>query len=57
MQLTSNPEAYKYMQKNINLNKVQDKVIPILGDVREVLEDKNLKVDLGIIMNLPGNCI
>lgn len=48
-----NPEAYKYMQENIELNKVQDKVIPILGDVREVLEDKNIKADR-IIMNLPG---
>ena len=48
-----NPEAYKYMQKNIELNKVQDKVIPILGDVREVLEEKNLKADR-VIMNLPG---
>jgi len=48
-----NPEAYMYMQKNIVLNKVQNKVIPILGDVREVLEDKNIKADR-IIMNLPG---
>lgn len=48
-----NPEAYNYMEKNIELNKVQDKVIPILGDVREVLEDKDIKADR-IIMNLPG---
>ncbi len=49
-----NPEAYRYMLKNIELNKVQDKIIPILGDVMEVLEDKNIKADR-IIMNLPGN--
>lgn len=49
-----NSEAYKYMQKNIELNKVQDKVIPILGDVKEVLSDKNIKADR-IIMNLPGS--
>lgn len=49
-----NPEAYRYMQKNIALNKVQNKVIPILGDVREVLKDKNIKADR-IIMNLPGS--
>jgi len=49
-----NPEAYRYMQKNIKLNKVQDKIIPILGDVREVLSDKNIKADR-IIMNLPGS--
>jgi len=49
-----NPEAYRYMQKNIELNKVQDKVIPVLGDVREVLKDKCIKADR-IIMNLPGS--
>lgn len=48
-----NPEAYRYMQKNIELNKVQDKVIPILGDVKEVLENKTIEADR-IIMNLPG---
>ena len=49
-----NPEAYKYSKKNIELNKVQDKVIPILGDVREVLENRDIKADR-IIMNLPGS--
>lgn len=49
-----NPEAYKYTKKNIELNKVQNKVIPILGDVREALENKNIKADR-IIMNLPGS--
>lgn len=48
-----NPEAYKYMQENIELNKVQNKVFPILGDVKEVLEEKDIKADR-IIMNLPG---
>jgi len=49
-----NPEAYKYSKKNIELNNVQDKVIPILGDVREVLENRDIKADR-IIMNLPGS--
>jgi len=49
-----NPEAYKYAEKNIELNRVQDKVITILGDVREVLENKDIKADR-IIMNLPGS--
>ena len=49
-----NPEAYKYAKRNIELNKVQNKVIPLLGDVREVLENKNIKADR-IIMNLPGS--
>ncbi|WP_414469480.1 class I SAM-dependent methyltransferase [Methanobacterium sp. ACI-7] len=48
-----NPDAYYYAKKNIKLNKVENKVIPILGDVREVLENKGINADR-IIMNLPG---
>lgn len=48
-----NPEAYNYIKLNMGLNRVSDKIIPILGDVREVLEDKNIKANR-IIMNLPG---
>ncbi|MDO5824996.1 MAG: class I SAM-dependent methyltransferase family protein [Methanosphaera sp.] len=47
-----NPEAIRYAQENIKLNKLVGKVIPILGDVRDVadtLEDADR-----IIMNLPG---
>ncbi|AKG38828.1 hypothetical protein MA03_05500 [Infirmifilum uzonense] len=29
-----NPVAYKYMVENIRLNKLEDKILPILGDVR-----------------------
>ncbi len=49
-----NPEAFKYIKKNIELNKVQDRVFPILGDAREVLKERNIKADR-IIMNLPGS--
>lgn len=49
-----NPEAYRYMKENIELNKVQSKVIPIFGDVREVLKENKIKADR-IIMNLPGS--
>lgn len=31
-----NPEAYRYLVENINLNGFEDRVIPILGDCREV---------------------
>ena len=48
-----NPDAYYYIKKNIELNKLKRKIIPILGDVEEVLNGLNLKVDR-IIMNLPG---
>lgn len=48
-----NPDAYYYAKKNMVLNKVENKIIPILGDVRQVLADKEIKADR-IIMNLPG---
>ena len=30
-----NPDAYRYMVENVRLNKVEDKVVPVLGDVRD----------------------
>ena len=30
-----NPIAYKYMVENIKLNKLEDKIIPVLGDVKD----------------------
>jgi len=48
-----NPDAYYYIKKNIELNKLKGKIIPLLGDVEEVLKGLNMKADR-IIMNLPG---
>lgn len=48
-----NPDAIYYLKKNIELNKVQRKIIPFLGDVREVLKDEQINADR-ILMNLPG---
>ncbi|RLF05917.1 MAG: tRNA (guanine-N1)-methyltransferase [Thermoprotei archaeon] len=48
-----NPIAYDCLIKNIELNKLQDKVIPFLGDARRVIEERLMcKVDR-VIMNLP----
>ena len=48
-----NPDAYKYLKENIKLNKLKGTIIPLLGDVDEVLNGLNIKSDR-IIMNLPG---
>lgn len=48
-----NPDAYKYIIENIELNKLKGHINPILGDVEEILEGLNIKFDR-IIMNLPG---
>lgn len=48
-----NPDAVYYLKKNMELNHVEKKVIPILGDVDHVLSEQNISADR-VIMNLPG---
>ena len=40
-----NPDAIHYLGKNIILNKIQGKIIPILGDVKDVLKVKKIMAD------------
>jgi tRNA (guanine37-N1)-methyltransferase len=47
-----NPEAHKYASENVLLNKVGDRVVPILGDVREVCKTFGEKFER-ILMPLP----
>jgi tRNA wybutosine-synthesizing protein 2 len=47
-----NPKAYSYLKKNIDLNKVGNKVIPIEGDCRkEVLKLKGDRIIMGYFPN------
>lgn len=52
-----NPEAIKYLEKNIVANRVQGKVIPILGDVRKVTKKQLVRVADRVVMNLPEKVI
>jgi tRNA (guanine37-N1)-methyltransferase len=52
-----NPEAIKYLEKNIVANRVQGKVTPILGDVRKVVKKQLVGVADRVIMNLPEKAI
>jgi len=47
-----NPIAVEYMKENIRLNRVGDRIIPILGDVKEECKDWFGKCDR-VIMPLP----
>jgi tRNA (guanine37-N1)-methyltransferase len=47
-----NPDAYKYLLENLRLNRVEDRVKPILGDARKVLENSREEYDR-VIMDLP----
>jgi tRNA (guanine37-N1)-methyltransferase len=52
-----NPEAISYLKKNIRLNRVENRVIPILGNARQVIENRLLGVADRVIMNLPEKAI
>jgi tRNA (guanine37-N1)-methyltransferase len=52
-----NPEAIEFLKRNIRLNRVENRVFPILGDARHVIEDKLLGVADRVIMNLPETAI
>ena len=48
-----NSDAIKFLRRNILANKVEGKVIPILGDAREVVENRLTEIADRVIMNLP----
>lgn len=48
-----NPHAFEYMQTNIRINKVGDRVVAILGDAREVVEKALAGKADRVLMPLP----
>jgi tRNA (guanine37-N1)-methyltransferase len=52
-----NPEAIELLEKNIRLNRVENRVVPILGDTRQTVERRLLEVADRVIMNLPEKAI
>jgi tRNA (guanine37-N1)-methyltransferase len=48
-----NPEAAEFLKRNVRLNRVENLVVPILGDARQVIEERLLGVADRVIMNLP----
>jgi len=48
-----NRAAIQYMQENVRLNRVYGKVIPILGDAKEVIEKRLCHVADRVLMPLP----
>jgi len=48
-----NPDAYKYMVENVKLNKVENIVIPILGDAAMVIEEKLINTSDRVLMPYP----
>ncbi len=48
-----NPDAYHYMVENIKLNKVEDIVIPLLGDAAKIIEEKLVNTSDRVLMPYP----
>jgi tRNA (guanine37-N1)-methyltransferase len=48
-----NPEAIDLLKKNARLNRVENKVYPIVGDARQVVNEKLSGLADRVIMNLP----
>ena len=51
--IDKNPEAVNYMRENIRTNKVGARVVPILGDAREVVKTRLMGKANRILMPLP----
>jgi tRNA (guanine37-N1)-methyltransferase len=52
-----NPTAFQYMQENVRLNRVYGKVIPLLGDAKEVIEEMLCHVADRVLMPLPEKAL
>jgi len=51
--IDKNPVAFEYMLENIRINKVGDRVVPILGDAREVVKRQLAGKADRVLMPLP----
>jgi len=52
-----NPDAYDLMLENIKLNKVFDRVIPLLGDAKSIIKDSLRGIADRVLMPLPEKAI
>ena len=52
-----NPDAVELLKVNVRVNKVEDRVFPILGDAREITRTKLKGKADRVIMNLPETAI
>jgi tRNA (guanine37-N1)-methyltransferase len=52
-----NPDAVEFLKRNIAVNRVEKKVMPILGDIRQVVREQLIGVADRVIMNLPEKAL
>lgn len=52
-----NPDAFEFLKKNMLANRVESRVTPILGDARQIVNERLRGVADRVIMNLPEKAI
>ncbi len=52
-----NPEAIEFLKRNIRLNRVENRVIPVQGEARRAVEEQLMGVADRVVMNLPEKAI
>ncbi len=52
-----NPSAVQFMQKNIRLNRVYEKVVPLLGDAKEIITNQLQQAADRVLMPLPRKAL
>jgi len=52
-----NPDAIKFLKRNIRINRVENRVTPIIGNARQAIEERLLGVADRVIMNLPEKAL
>lgn len=52
-----NPTAFKFMKENVRINRVYEKVIPILGDARKIIETRLRHTADRVLMPLPEKAL
>lgn len=52
-----NPHAIEFLKRNIRINRVENRVTPIIGDARQIIEERLLGVADRVIMNLPEKAL
>jgi tRNA (guanine37-N1)-methyltransferase len=55
--LDVNPHAVEFLKKNVRLNRVERKVCPIMGDARQIVEQRLSGVADRVVMNLPEKAV
>ena len=52
-----NPDAIEFLKRNVAANRVENRIVPILGDVRQVVGQQLIGVADRVVMNLPEKAI